>query len=340
MSSDAISRKLTTILASDVVGYSKMMSADEESTLRTLRTYRTIFSGLIDKHGGRIFNTAGDAILAEFDSAVEGVRCAISFQEEVKARNGELPDERKMIFRIGINIGDVMIDGTDLFGDGVNVAARLEGVADPGGICISSSAFEQVKSKLSIGFEDMGPQQVKNIPHPVGAFQVRAGPISLDSGPSSTGSNAAQWRAPVMAVALLLVVAGAGYFTWKEMSKGAVSLASFPANFTTDSMKAGEIHDLMAGIVIQGINRKDRPFVLKVMMDNTVEMEVERGGKMAGTVLRETGKWWAENYHFCMQLNRFSQGRKLCPRIVRKSNKLHATSTNGKRRLNWTLSKP
>ncbi len=172
MNSDTISRKLTTILAADVVGYSKMMAADEEATLRTLRSYRTIIGDLLDKHGGRIFNTAGDAVLAEFNSAVEGVRCAISIQEELEVRNAELSDDRKMRFRIGINVGDVMIEGDDLFGDGVNVAARLEGVASPGRVCISASTFEQVKNKLSIGFEDLGPQEVKNIPHPVGAFQV------------------------------------------------------------------------------------------------------------------------------------------------------------------------
>ena len=179
MNSDTVSRKLSTILAADVVGYSKMMAADEEATLRTLLSYRAIIADLLDKHGGRIFNTAGDAVLAEFNSAVEGVRCAISIQEELEVRNAELPDDRKMRFRIGINVGDVMIEGDDLFGDGVNVAARLEGIASPGGVCISASTFEQVKNKLSIGFEDLGPQQVKNIPHPVGAYQVRSGPISV-----------------------------------------------------------------------------------------------------------------------------------------------------------------
>ena len=179
---EQVVRKLTTILASDVVGYSKMMSADEEGTLRTLRAYRTIIDGLIEKHGGRVFNTAGDAVLAEFSSAVEGVRCAITIQEELAVRNAQLPEDKQMHIRIGLNVGDVMIEGNDLFGDGVNVAARLEGVAAPGRICISSSTFEQVKNKLSIGFEDMGPQEVKNIPHPVGAFQIKWGPISVSAG--------------------------------------------------------------------------------------------------------------------------------------------------------------
>ena len=105
-------------------------------------------------------------------------------------------------------------------------------------------------------------------------------------------------------------------------------------------MKSDEIYDLMAGVTIQGFNKKNWPFILKIMMNNTAEIEVERAGKMAGTVFRETGKWWAENYRFCMQFNKYAQGRKMCPRIVRKSNKLHATSGNGLRRLNWTISKP
>ena len=190
---EQVVRKLTTILASDVVGYSKMMSADEEGTLRTLRAYRTIIDGLIEKHGGRVFNTAGDAVLAEFSSAVEGVRCAITIQEELAVRNAQLPEDKQMHIRIGLNVGDVMIEGIDLFGDGVNVAARLEGVAAPGRICISSSTFEQVKNKLSIGFEDMGPQEVKNIPHPVGAFQIKSGPISVSAGDGEAETNRGAW---------------------------------------------------------------------------------------------------------------------------------------------------
>ena len=156
---------------------------------RTLRAYRTIIDGLIEKHGGRVFNTAGDAVLAEFSSAVEGLRCAITIQEELAVRNAQLPEDKQMHIRIGLNVGDVMIEGNDLFGDGVNEAARLEGVAAPGRICISSSTFEQVKNKLSIGFEDMGPQEVKNIPHPVGAFQIKSGPISVSAGDGEAKTN-------------------------------------------------------------------------------------------------------------------------------------------------------
>ena len=175
MAEEKITRKLTTILAADVEGYTRLMRADEEATLRTLGEYRDVIDGLIARHEGRVFSTAGDSVLAEFGSVVETVRCAISCQEEISSRNAELTDDRKLRFRIGINIGDVMVRDGDLFGDGVNVAARLEGLAEPGGVCISGSVFEQIKHKLSIGFEDMGQQEVKNIAEPVHVYRVIMG---------------------------------------------------------------------------------------------------------------------------------------------------------------------
>ena len=204
-------RRLTTILASDVVGYSRLMAVDEEATLVTLRTYRAVISELVAKHRGRIFNTAGDAVLAEFDSAVEAVRCAISIQEDLAVRNSQLPDESQMWFRIGVNVGDVMVEGGDLFGDGVNVAARLEGLAEKGGICISGSTFEQVKNKLSVAFADIGPQNVKNIPEPVAAFRLMPGRVSVKPGnaPAPEQSPAhRRWlaRRPTVIAALFLVI--------------------------------------------------------------------------------------------------------------------------------------
>ena len=142
MSPERVQRKLTTILAADVVGCSRLMEADEEGTLGTLKAYREVIDQLIAKHGGRVFGGAGDSLVAEFGSAVETVRCALSMQEDLAVRNAELAEERRMIFRIGINVGDVMVEGDDLFGDGVNVAARLEQIAEPGGICISASVHE------------------------------------------------------------------------------------------------------------------------------------------------------------------------------------------------------
>jgi adenylate cyclase len=169
----SVERKLTTILCADVCGYARLMEQDEAGTLATLQVYREAIDGLIGRHRGRVVSTAGDGLLADFPSVVEAVQCAIEIQQELTARNRSLPDARRMAFRIGINLGDVMLHGGDLFGEGVNVAARLEALADPGGICISRPVYDQVRNKLSVGFEDLGDQPVKNISLPVQAFRVR-----------------------------------------------------------------------------------------------------------------------------------------------------------------------
>ncbi|MBV9407080.1 MAG: adenylate/guanylate cyclase domain-containing protein, partial [Acidobacteriaceae bacterium] len=165
-------RRIAVILAADVFGYSRLMAKDEDATLRTLKAHRSVIDRLITRHEGRIFNTAGDSVLAEFDSAVEAVRCAITIQDELRVRNAQIAEERRMEFRIGINVGDVLVDRENLYGDGVNIAARLEAIAAPGNICISGSVFSLVKNKLSHHFEDMGPQLVKNIPEPVPAYRL------------------------------------------------------------------------------------------------------------------------------------------------------------------------
>jgi adenylate cyclase len=166
-------RKIAAIFAADIAGYSRLVAEDEEETLRRLASYRSVTDDFIARSGGRIFNTAGDAVLAEFPSAVEAVRCAIDIQESLRTRNMAYPVSRQMSFRIGITIGDVVErDDGDLLGDGVNIAARLEGLADAGGICVSRSVHEQVANKLSVQFADIGAQEVKNIPTPVHAFMV------------------------------------------------------------------------------------------------------------------------------------------------------------------------
>src|ERR1700756_231899 len=172
MAQDHQQRRLATILAADVFGYSRLMAEDEEYTLRTLKAYRVIIDRLINGHEGRIFHTAGDSVLAQFQSAVEAVRCAIAIQQELRVRNAQLDEARRMEFRIGIHVGDVLVEGDNLYGDGVNIAARLEGLARPGEICVSGSVFMLVKSKLSYAFEDMGPQSLKNIPEPVPTFRL------------------------------------------------------------------------------------------------------------------------------------------------------------------------
>ncbi len=170
-----VRRKLAAILSADVAGYSRLMGEDEEATLRLLSDYRGKIDILIDAHEGRVVGRAGDSVMAEFGSAVEAVRCGVEMQDTLRARNEELELDRRMQFRIGINLGDVMIEGDDLFGDGVNVAARLEKLAPPGGLCISGTVFEQVRDRLPFDFEDLGEQSVKNITRPVHVYRVPLG---------------------------------------------------------------------------------------------------------------------------------------------------------------------
>ena len=172
--STPIKRKLATILSADVAGYSRLMEADEEGTLRLLAAHRAIIDAVIDLHDGRVVNTAGDSVLAEFTSLVQAVRAAIEIQDALRTRNEALPESRRMLFRIGVNIGDVMLKGDDLLGDGVNIAARLQTLAEPGGLCISGSVFDQIEGKLSLRFQDIGEQALKNIARPIRAYRVRA----------------------------------------------------------------------------------------------------------------------------------------------------------------------
>jgi adenylate cyclase len=166
-------RKLTAIFSADVKGYSRLMGDDEEATIRTLTSYRAVMISLIQQHHGRVVDSPGDNLLAEFASAVDAVQGAVEIQHELQRRNMELPDERKMEYRIGINVGDVIIEGERLYGDGVNIAARLEGLAEPGGICISGTVYDQVENKLALGYEYVGEQEVKNITKPVRVYRVK-----------------------------------------------------------------------------------------------------------------------------------------------------------------------
>src|ERR1700724_2191002 len=148
------------------------MGENEEATLRTLSSHRKLIDSLIEQHHGRFVNSAGDSVLAEFASVVNAVQCAVEIQTTLKAENAPLSPERRMEFRIGVNLGDVMVDGEQIYGDGVNVAARLESLAEPGGICISGKVHDEIRSKLALAYEDLGAQQVKNIAEPVRVFRV------------------------------------------------------------------------------------------------------------------------------------------------------------------------
>ena len=230
METTPIKRRLTAILAADAVNYSRHMSVDEEGTLRLLAAHRAVIDRIIEAHEGRIVGTQGDSVLAEFASPVEAVRCAVEIQEGVHTRNEALPESDRLDFRIGVNLGDVMIDGADILGDGVNVAARLEGIAEPGGICISSSVYDQIAGKLNMGFVDLGEQSLKNITRPIRVYQ-------FDRGGAAGGLRRAQAsRRRSGAVAggialLLLAVAGAwqaGWFDRRAEPKSAVPPAAPP----------------------------------------------------------------------------------------------------------------
>ena len=175
MTDDKLKRRLTTVLCADVHGYSRLMGADEAGTLATLRRYRAAMATLMERHDGRIVNTWGDAVIAEFASVVEAVQCAVETQQEISGYNGGLPEPRRMRFRIGIHLGDVMVEGDDVYGDGVNITARLQELAEPGGILISGPVYDQVHNKLSIGFDCLGQQQLKNVANPVTGYRVLQG---------------------------------------------------------------------------------------------------------------------------------------------------------------------
>ncbi|MEE8554577.1 MAG: adenylate/guanylate cyclase domain-containing protein, partial [bacterium] len=176
METSTSERKLLAILVADVVGYSRLMGEDDEATVEALTACRKIFSETVGRHGGRVVNAPGDSILAEFDSVVNAVAGAVEIQRELAERNAPLPGHRRMEYRIGVNLGDVIAKDDAIYGDGVNIAARLESLAEPGEICMSGNAYDQVKSRLPLEFESLGKKAVKNIAEPVPVFRVLSKP--------------------------------------------------------------------------------------------------------------------------------------------------------------------
>lgn len=204
-------RRLTTIVAADIAGFSRLIAADEEGTLAAQRAHRTeLIDPMLVEHGGRIANTAGDSYLIEFPSAVEAVRCSVAVQEAMAARNADVPEDRRILYRIGINVGDVVAEGEDLLGDGVNIAARLEALAPPGGILISRAARDQVRDRLGAEMADLGEVEVKNIPRPIRVFQV----VREGEAAARITTPRRRWPALAAVAAVLLALVAGGAWWW------------------------------------------------------------------------------------------------------------------------------
>ena len=228
MSAQKFERRLSTILAADVQGYSRLIGEDDEGTVKRLTAYRDVIERMVGRHGGRVSGTAGDSVIAELPSAVEAVRCAVAIQEELAVLNAEVPDDKAIWFRMGISIGDIIDEGRDIHGDGINIAVRLEGLSEPGGICISGPAYEQVKNKVSVSFKDLGEHRIKNIAEPVRTYEVVLPHFMSRSGRPATGKGARRWQVPAIAAAVVLVAVAvsSGYWTPFLQSASNIRLAS------------------------------------------------------------------------------------------------------------------
>jgi adenylate cyclase len=216
MAEEGFKRKLTTILSADVVGYSRLMEDSEEATIQTLNAYRNSMSTLIQQHSGRVVDMTGDNLMAEFASVVDAVKCAVETQKEIGERNADLPEKRRMLFRIGVNLGDIVEEDERIYGDGVNIAARLEGLSEGGGICISGTVYDQLKNKLELGYEFLGEHRVKNIAAPVRVYKVLMEPEAVGK---IIGEKRKTKRWMAVAAAVIILIGLAGWYLYIEQSK-------------------------------------------------------------------------------------------------------------------------
>ena len=215
MTAEDFKRKLTAILSADVKGYSRLMGEDDEATVRTIKVYREVITEIVQKHRGRVVDSPGDNILAEFASVIDAVGSAVEIQEELKTRNAELPEDRKMEFRIGVNLGDVIHEEERIYGDGVNVAARVESLADPGGICVSGTVFDQIESKLPLGYEYLGEQSVKNISKPVRIYKALMDPEAVGKVIGEKRAEPRRGQRVALAVVTVLLLIVGGLLIWR-----------------------------------------------------------------------------------------------------------------------------
>ena len=264
MAAPRVDRRLAAIMAVDVVGYSRLVGVDEAGTLARVKAHRVEFAEpLIAEHHGRVVKLTGDGALVEFASAVDAVECAVAIQNGMTEREAAESDERRILFRIGINIGDIVLEDGDIFGDGVNVAARLEGLAEPGGICIARNVYNQVKAKLDLGFEPMGEPRVKNIAEPVTVYRVLPGPgARAKTRPMAIARALRQhWPAAIAAAVLLLFVAGAGagwYAFWRPgepLPSDQPSIAVLPFDNFSGDAATGRLADGITEDIITDLAR-------------------------------------------------------------------------------------
>ena len=279
MTTQDVKRKLTAILSADVKGYSRLMGEDEVGTIRTLNAYKEVMTNLIQEHHGRVVDAPGDNVLAEFASVVNAVECAVEIQKELKTRNAELPETRRMEFRIGINLGDVIEDGEQILGDGVNIAARLESLSDSGGICISGKAYDEVKNKLLLGYKYLGEQAVKNIAEPIRVYRVLmepGEPSEVKVKAKVEGKNRKYFA--IVAVAVVIIGAVAAWqYIWRPShpkmevaSKDKIafplpdkpSIAVLPFTNMSDDPKQAFLGDALAEEVINGLAKLRQVFVI------------------------------------------------------------------------------
>src|SRR5499433_1243958 len=209
-------RRLVAILSADAEGYSRLMGDDEAATVRTITEYRQVIAAVVARHDGRVVDAPGDNVLAEFASVVDAVESAVEIQRELDTRNAALPDARRMRFRIGVNLGDVIVEDARLYGDGVNVTARLEGLAEGGGICLSGTAYDQVEGKLPFGYDYLGEHTVKNIARPVRVYRLQPEPGAPGTPARGTRRSGRPRMSKVTGTIILLALVGAGWWAgWR-----------------------------------------------------------------------------------------------------------------------------
>lgn len=255
MNSQIVNRKLSVILSADVKGYSRLMGDNEVATIRTLEAYREVMAGLIRQHHGRVVDSPGDNLLAEFASVVNAVQCAVEIQKELAARNAELPENRKMEFRIGINLGDVIVEGERIYGDGVNIAARMQGLAEGGGICVSGTAYDQVKHKLNLGLDYQGEKKVKNIVDPVRVYRLQMEPgVGATVGKRGKKSGLTLWqkRFLYLLIILLVVAASATFYHYLRPTPT-------PVEYTFDPTQTPPLSDNPSLAVLPFVNMSGDP---------------------------------------------------------------------------------